>query len=58
MLGLSKKGLHPSFRLLKKRIYLGAHLKEELTDLSLKLPMHSLFLQTQLKEDDEHFTYG
>ena len=39
----SKKSLPSPFSLARCRIYLGTHLREELTDLFLKLPGHSLF---------------
>ena len=47
MLAPSKKGLAAPLSLAKKRIYLGTHLKEKITDLFLKLPGYSLFLQAE-----------
>ena len=47
-----------SFSLAKERIYLGTHLKEELTDLFWKLPGYSLLPQAEYKEDGKHFANG
>ena len=53
-----KKVLLLSFSLAKKRIYVGTHLKEELTDLFWKLPVYSLLTQAEYKEDGKHFANG
>ena len=58
MLATSRKGLLFPFSLARKRIYLGTHLKEELTDLFRKLPAYSLFLQAEWKEYGERFADG
>ena len=51
MLAPFKKGLPSPFSLVKKRRYLGTHLKEELINLFQKLPGYSLLLQAEEKED-------
>ena len=58
MLVPSKKELPSPFSLIRKRIYLGTHLKEELTDFFWKLPGYSLFGQAEKNEDGEHFANG
>ena len=53
-----QKDLLSSFNLAKIRIYLGIHLKEELTNLFWKLPGYSLLTNRQSRQECEHFANG
>ena len=53
-----QKDLPSSFNLAKIRIYLGIHLKEELTNLFWKLPWYSLLTNRQSRQECEHFANG
>ena len=53
-----QKGLPFPFSFARNRIYLGTHLKEELTNLFGKLPRYPLFPHRQSRQACEHFANG